>query len=78
MKMFTNGQNMGLPLQVRVKKTFHWLETNWLTGKEKIPSTAISKEGHADSLLGQEGTVTIYILEKGATVNCYMVSSIPI
>ena len=36
-KMFTNGLNVGLPLQAWVKKTVHGVETWWLSSKEDIP-----------------------------------------
>ena len=53
-KIFANGQNMGLPLWAWVEKTVYGVETHWLFGKEKIPGTAVSKEGHADNLLKNE------------------------
>ena len=33
------------------KKTVNEVETHWLSGKEKVSGEAVSKEGHADSLL---------------------------
>ena len=45
---------MGLPQQA------------WLSVKEKVPVTAVIKEGHVDSVLGYERTQTV---EKGATLN---------
>ena len=33
------------------KKIFHGVETHLLSGKEKLPGTAASKEGHADIVL---------------------------
>ena len=51
-KMFANGLNMGLSLWVRIEKTVHGVKAHWHSGKEKVPSAAISKEGYADSLLG--------------------------
>ena len=53
-KMFTNGLNMGLPLCAWVKKIVLGVETPWLSGKEKVQGAAVSKEGHAYSLLGHE------------------------
>ena len=51
--MFRNGLNIGLPLQA-------WLENrakkHWLSGKEKVPGVAVSKEGHVNNLLGHERT----------------------
>ena len=45
---------MGLPLCGWVEKTVNELETHWLSGKKKVSGTVISKEGHADNLLGYE------------------------
>ena len=42
--MFTNGLNLGLPLQA------------WVSGKEKVPGAAFNKEGHTDNLLEHEKT----------------------
>ena len=39
-----------------IKKTINVEETYWLSGKEKVLGTAVSKEGHADSHLGHERT----------------------
>ena len=39
------------------------METHWLFGKEKILGATVSKEGHANCLLGHEWT------HHGATVN---------
>ena len=65
-KDFTNSQNMGLPLCIWVKITIQGVETDWLTGKEKVSSLEVSKEGHADSLPGQDrtGSITVDFLEK--------------
>ena len=30
------------------------METNWLSSKEKVLGAVVSKEGHANSLLGHE------------------------
>ena len=59
---------MGLPLQARVERTVHAVETDWLSNKEKIPCTVVSKEGHADSLLGHERNHRNF-LEKVVTIN---------
>ena len=32
----------------------HGVETHWLSDKENVLDAAVSKEGHADSLLGYE------------------------
>ena len=42
---------MSLPWWTQVEKKVHGAETRWLSGKEKVPGAAVSKEGHADSLL---------------------------
>ena len=42
--MFTNGQNIALPLQAKVKKIVHKMETYWLSSKEKVLGAAVSKE----------------------------------
>ena len=55
-KMFTNGLNMDLLIQAWVEKIVHWIETHWLSGKEKVQGTVVSKEGDTDSLLGHERT----------------------
>ena len=65
-KMFTNGLNLGLSL--RVKKTVHGVGTSWNTGKEKVSKAVVSKEGHADSVLGHDNTCH-YWFEKWETVN---------
>ena len=51
-----------------------WKESPWngntLSGKEKFMDTAVSKEDHADSLLGHESTFHYWIpWKKDATVN---------
>ena len=55
-KLFINGLKMGLPRQACVKKTVHVVEIHWITSKEKVPGEAVSKEGHADCLLGYKRT----------------------
>ena len=49
--VFTYGLNMVLPLWAWVIKAVNKVEAHWLSCKEKVP---VSKEGHADSLLGHE------------------------
>ena len=41
--------NIGLPLQPRIEKNVHDVESHWLFGK--VPGSAASKEGHGVSLL---------------------------
>ena len=40
----------GLATKTRVKKIVHGGKTHWLSGKEKVPGTAVSKD-YADSFL---------------------------
>ena len=59
LKMFTdklNTTSLG-------KKDSPWIK-NKLFGKEKDLCTVVSKEGHADSLLGHKGPITVDFLEK--------------
>ena len=35
-KNFTNRLDMSFPIWAQVKKTVHWVETHWLSDKEKI------------------------------------------
>ena len=44
---------IALPQRARVKNS-HWMERHWLSGEEKVLSTAISKESHVDSVFGLE------------------------
>ena len=55
-KMFTNRLNIGLLLWDWMEKTVHRVETHWLSSKEKVLGAVVSKEGHADSVLGHEKT----------------------
>ena len=66
--MFTIGLNMVLPLWSWVEKTVYGVKTHWLSGKEKVPDTAVNKEGHDYSLLEHERIITIIFFEKVATV----------
>ena len=63
LKVFTNGVKICLPLQDWVEKTVHWVETDSLV-KKKFQVKWQVKEGHARSYH--------YFLEKGATVNCFL------
>ena len=65
-KMFTNKRNMGLPLQAWVEKTIHRMETHSLSGKEKISSAVVSKEGHANKTF-MKGSMTFDFLENMAS-----------
>ena len=51
-KTFTNGLIIGLPQWAWVEKIIHGVEAHWLSCKEKVPGVAVSKDGHADRLLG--------------------------
>ena len=55
-RIFTNGLNIGLPLLTWTKKIAHEVNTHWLSSKKKVLGLAVSKEGHADNLLGHERT----------------------
>ena len=50
-KLFINWLNKGLTLQ-------EWVKTHWLSSKENVLGTVVSKEGHAGSF---------DFIEKGAT-----------
>ena len=52
-----------------VEKTVHEVETHWLSGKERVSGTVVSKEGDANHLLRHESTITTDFLEKGPTIN---------
>ena len=54
-KMFANGLIRHLPLKAHVKKMVHGVGKYWLSGKEKVLSTAISK-GDSERLMKQEMT----------------------
>ena len=54
-KLFTNRLIMNLLLRALVEKT--------VRGVEKILNSAVSKEGHGDSLLGHERPITIDFFE---------------
>ena len=54
--MLTNELNMRLLWWAWVEKTDHGVETHWLSGKKNIPVSGVSKEDHADNLLGHEKT----------------------
>ena len=47
-KIFTNGLNMCMPLWI--KDTVYEVGTHWLSSRKKVPGTAVSKEGHIDSV----------------------------
>ena len=75
-KTFTNGLNMGLPLQARGEKTVYGVETYWLSGKENILGATVSKESHADDILGHERTHDYWFPWKRC--NCKQCFSLPI
>ena len=54
---------MGLPLWAWIEKIIQEVDIYRLSG------AMVSKEGHADILLGHKGRVTIDFFEKDATVN---------
>ena len=49
------------------------METHWFSSEEKVPVTMVTKEGHADSLLGHERIHHNSFSWKSATVNkCFL------
>ena len=67
--MFTNGQNMRLPLEAQDEKIVLEMEEQCMSGKEKVPGVAVSKKVNLTVLWEMEGPITIDFLEKGATIN---------
>ena len=55
-KVFINGLNTGFSLWSWFKKTVYPVKTHWLSGKEQVLGSAVSKENYADKLLGNEKT----------------------
>ena len=55
-KNVLNRPNMGWPPRAWVKKPAYWCKIHWFSGKYTIRGAGSSKEGHAESLLGQERT----------------------
>ena len=53
--MFSNGLNMVLLIQARVKQTVHREKTLKLSGKKKVLGAAVSKD-YTDSVLGHQQT----------------------
>ncbi len=60
--------SMNLPLWPWFEKTHREMNTYWLSPKEKVPGAEVSKETHADSLLGQEKTHHYFFSKKWS--NC--------
>ena len=53
--MSTNGLNKSLPQRGWVKKkSVYGMETYWLFSKLNVLDETVSKEGHADNLLGYQ------------------------
>ena len=72
--MFTNGLKMDLSLRAWDENFIKW--KHWLSGKKKIPGKAVSKEGHADRLLGMKEPITIDSLEKKCNRNqCFVLTT---
>ena len=55
-KIFPTGLAIDWTLRAWIIKTVNWVETQWLFDKENIPRVVVSKEVHADSVLGNERT----------------------
>ena len=51
-----NRRNIGLPQRTYFNKTVYGVKTHWHSGKEKVPSAVVSKEGHFEKILGHERT----------------------
>ena len=62
-KMFTNGLNIGLQWRTWVKKTVHGVET-LLSGKDKVPGPAVSKEGYAAGSCDMKALIIMISLKK--------------
>ena len=68
-KKFTKGLNMGLPLQSLSKKDSQFEWKDWPSPIKELLSAVVSKEGHAESLLGHERTH--YFLKKMKLNNAF-------
>ena len=60
---------MGLPVGTWIKQTIQWVETHWLSGKEKAPGPAVIIMSIV--FKDMKGLI-IYFLEKNAAI--YIVS----
>ena len=74
--MFANWVKMGLLLCAWVKNRLHEVETQWLSGNEKVLSSVVRKKGHGDSVLGYEKTHHYWFLWKRC--NCKKCFLLPI
>ena len=61
--MFTNGLKTWVFIYEPESKDSPW-SRNTLSDKEKIPGAAVSKEGHTNSLLEDEKTLSLLIYLK--------------
>ena len=52
--VFSNWLNMGLLQRVWREEIFHVVGTDWVSGKENVLRAAVSKESHANNILGHE------------------------
>ena len=55
--------NMGFPLQKKKRQSMQLKHINSLV-KKKVPGIAVCKDGHADSLIGPEGTYDLISFKK--------------
>ena len=69
LKIFTNGLNMDFSSRALIQKTVHKVETQWVSGKEKVPGAAVSQERWTNCFFNKKGTISIDFLEKGTTIN---------
>ena len=59
------------------EKTIHEVETQWLSSKEKVLDTVVSKESHADSLLEQEKIHYYWFTSKSCNCKQYFLLPTP-
>ena len=75
--MFTIGLNGGLPLQACIEKIVHGVKIHWLFNIEKVPGAVVSKEGHAESILGHEKTHHYWFSWKRCNYNQWFIFPTP-
>ena len=66
---FMNWLNTGTPWWSSVEKTDHDEKTHWLSGKEKVPGSAVIKKDDAPGLLKEKRIHPNWFLKKHATEN---------
>ena len=63
-----NWLNISLPWWTWVIKTGHGVDTHWLSSKEKVLGSVVSKEGNIGSFLGYEIAFQYQRVGEGATL----------